>query len=660
MPNVGTSPEVLVSGFELATTQTRGRETTRGFVLLVAVSLAAAANFDLVWNQFYRGIPVLFDAAWYAYLIHHSTPLLANPPAVAFATIGQYFYSTHFSPALWMLSWPSYLVPVGPQVWLGCAMAFEHALLAALTWFAVRRFAPGATGWPGVAAAAIVVLAPFSGVELACMIYPHFESWFVVLALGFLGTLFLRRTRLAVVPFALALFLREDMGFHLCGVLVLTTLAARIVRGQWDGEMKTWLGFAAAGFAWSCAAIVAMKIFFPGDDAFARVYLGDPPLAHWNWDEFAERFRTDAKARGFIWMPLLVYLAWGAVNRCWWVLIGYLAFVPWMVVNSLARSRAAGTLGLYYSFPLGLALLWPLVGQLVFGRSGAESGNRSRVVWVATALFVSVAGFVPDDGWRSFAGMMTRLPVPGVETTLHYTATRLARAATAGQPVGIDAAVAALAPGDFRAANLFGQAPAKVSLSAFYANGPSTRFEWDVTRDLPLHYAVQDSNLLVLSAEPLDWPGLDLVSPRAGSIVSFLRVPPPATTEPFRKPEPGMRFLCAGPAHWYFRVGETWKVSFMLAAGADADVTCDVVTHQGRVVLGHAVAKLSGAPGGVRRTTRELSFVIPPDQDAGIEFGVQAPRDATVQVEDVTLMRRTRAPDDPEAGRENRREISAR
>ena len=81
MPNVGTSPEVLVSGFELATTQTRGRETTRGFVLLVAVSLAAAANFDLVWNQFYRGIPVLFNAAWYAYLIHHSTPLLANPPA---------------------------------------------------------------------------------------------------------------------------------------------------------------------------------------------------------------------------------------------------------------------------------------------------------------------------------------------------------------------------------------------------------------------------------------------------------------------------------------------------------------------------------------------------------------------------------------------------
>lgn len=650
---VGTSQETLAGGFELAPPRTRGRAISQGWALLAAVVIAGVASFNLVWNQFYRGVPFLFDAGWYAHLVYRSAPLLQNPPTVAFATIGRHFYATHFSPALWLLSWPSYLFPVGPQAWLACLVAAEHALLAALVWLAVRRLAPQPTPWQRWGAAVIALLAPFNGIALASMVYPHFESWFVVGAFAFLVALFLGHTRVAVAPFLGVLGLREDMGFHLCAVLVLTALAARLVRRGWERPILVWLGFAAAGFVWSCTALWLMKAFFPGDNAFARIYLGQPPFAHLTWAEMGERLRFCAEARGYIWMPIAVYVVWSMVARCWWVLIGYLTFVPWMLLNFLARSRAPGTLSLYYAFPLGLALLWPVAGHLVFGtQRGQASSCRSAVGWVTAALAVSMVGFAPENGWRALAQAMA-FPSTGARSALLGVTARLAGAAADGEAVAIDDAVAAQAPGDFRATDLFGQTAAKPALAALYANGRMTRYAWEITQDLPLHYRVRGTTLIVVSAKPLAWPELELVSARAGSIGGLLRDATHAPSWRERAPAPGMRLLCWGPREWYFRVGETWTATFLLAEDGGAppvDAICEVVTQHGANVVARATVGLApGADGSARRTC-ELTLVIPTDQNAGLEFRVQAPRAAAVRVEDVVLTPRRRMPAVPTAG----------
>jgi hypothetical protein len=611
--------------------------------LWLGAVLAAWTNFTFVWNQFYREVPLLFDAGWCAYLVHQSAAILANPSAVAFASIGPIYYSTHFSPALWILSWPTWLLPVGPQVWFAALQALEHALLAVAVWCAVRRIAPQTKGSTTLAAAVLVALVAFNGIELSSIVYPHFEGWFVLFGFGFLLALFPGRTRLAAVPFAMALLLREDMGFHLAGVLLLTVLAAWWLRRRWNRELTTWLAFAGVGIGWSVVALLTMRTFFPGDDAFARVYLGDPPMAHLTWTEIADRLKFHASWRGYIWFPLGAYVVWSIVSRQWWVLLGYAAFVPWTLLNFIARSRAAGTISLYYSFPLGLALLWPLVGALAF-RTRTGPG-RETVGWVAAAVVLSIVGYLRDDGAREFA-RLAFVPATGTRPALESVTQRVAAQARDGNAVGVDDAVAALAPGDFKAGNLFGQTPPELTLAALYGNGRATRFGWELTRHLPWHYAADDTRLTVISREPLAWPHLQLVSGRAGSIRPFLRQTARELRESRRRSTDGLRLLCAGPKDWYFQVGETWTATFAVTVetSGPATVVCDVVTQHGAAPLVRDVVRVRPAPSGERHLTRELRFTIPEDQNTGIEVGVQVSAAATARVEDVVLRRVAAAP----------------
>jgi hypothetical protein len=595
-----------------------------------------------VWNQFFREVPVLFDAGWCAFLVHRSGPLLANPPAVAFASIGPHYYSTHFSPALWILSWPTYLLPAGPQVWFALVQAVEHALVPVAVAFAVRWVAPHPGKLATTAAVTLVALAAFSGIELSSIVYPHFESWFVLLGFCFLVALFLGWVRLAAVPFALALLLREDMGFHLGGVLVLAVPTAWWLRGRWAPELTRWVAFAAVGIGWSVAALLTMKTFFPGDNAFARVYLGDPPMAHLTWAEVADRLKFHAMWRGYLWWPLAAYGVWSVVSRQWWVLLGYAAFVPWILLNFVARSKAAGTLSLYYSFPLGLALLWPLAGALAFRPANCPGGKT--VTWVAAAVVLSIAGYLRDDGARAFA-RLAFWPVTGTKPALDAVTQRVAAAARDGDVVGVDDAVAALAPGDFKASNLFGQTPPDLTLAALYGNGRATRFAWELTRRLPWHYAADDTRLTVISREPLTWPHLRLVSWQAGSIQPFLRHTARELREQPRRSDPGLRLLCTGPTDWYFQVGEVWTATFAVTveSTAEATIICDVTTRHGLTPLAREVVRVPAAAKGELPVTRELRFVIPDDQNTGVEFSVQVSTAATARVDDIVL-RRIEAP----------------
>ena len=610
-------------------------------VLIIAALAAGLAGFDVIWNHFFRGVPQLFDAGWYAFLVHRNVPLLQNPPSVAFATIGPDYYATHFSPLLWLLSWPSYLVPVGPQVWLGCVEALKYGLLAAVVWLTVRECkiqAESDEAGGSVAAGLIVLLAPFNGVVLAAMAYPHFESWFVVFSLAFFLALFSGRARLALAPFIATLLLREDMGFHLCGVLLLASAARWIARGQGDRSMRTWLFFAGSAFVWSGAALLLMRLYFPGDGAFGRVYAGHPPFAHLSWSELGRRLVFQYQARGFVWMPAAVYLVWAAVSRAWWVLLGYVAFVPWFILNLSARSLAPATLSLHYSFPFGLALLWPAAGWLAFGGTGPSSATHFR--WIAAALVASIVGFVRGNDWRPLARDML-VPTSGTKTALQATTTELAGAAARGVPTGVDDAIAALAPGNFRAGNLLGQTPAMVSLAGLYSNGRLAQMGWEVSRRLPFHYRLRGTPVVVVSAEPLAWPYLEFFSSQAGSVLPFLHGAPALAWTPRKAGK--WQAVCTGP-DWYLPAGQNWTAEFVLwlkppAKGGPSSVSCEVTGRNGGVVIARANVPLATLPPGWTRISPKLVFVVPPRLGATVETRIIAPADSAGQVEDVVLQK---------------------
>jgi hypothetical protein len=489
----------------------------RGETVLVwvAVLLAGAAHFSLIWNHFYREVPYLFDAGWYGALVHRNGPVLENPPAVVFAAIGPLFYATHFSPGLWILSLPSWLLPVSMPVWLGVVEALKHVAITLVVWALLRALRGGAApendaagrGLAIVGGAVILLLASFNGVLLACNVFPHFETWLVPLGLGFLLALHRGRTLVAWACLLAAVSIREDMGFHLCGLL----LVMAVIRG-WrpctipgrDPELRRWLGFAAAGFALSVIGLLVMRLGFPGDRAFARVYLGEPPLVHLDAEMLAGRLRLYFDERAYLWAPALVCGLWAAWRRTWWPLVGYLAFVPWTLLHFFAASVYAGALASYYGFPYALALLWPLAGALFFARRERAAPTLG---WMAAVVVVSIAAF-PRGNDLGRAVERMRAPELGTRAPLEALVAQLADASGRGEIVSVCDGVAAQAPRRFTARNLFHQAEGSPRIVAYYANGRQVKDAEDHAAALPYRQRLIGTSVVVASAEPLAWAWL--------------------------------------------------------------------------------------------------------------------------------------------------------
>jgi uncharacterized membrane protein len=612
----------------------------------LAVALAGWANFSVIWNEFYRRTPQLFDTGWYAHLVYRNSPLLENPPPVVFATIGPLFYSTHFSPGLWLLSLPSYLLPVGPQVWLGLLEAAKYGLVAVVVWLAVRallnadhRPAGGASG-AAIFAPTILLLAPFNGVLLASSAYPHFESWFIPAALAFFLALFRRHYAWAVPPFLAALTIREDMGFHLAGILLIAILAAVWQVRRWESRFKAWILFTAAALTWSCGAILLMKVVFPGeDDAFRRVYVGDPPFAHLTWSRVQWQLGVLFERAGFLWLPLLTYGAWATLSRSWWVLIGYLAFLPWFALNVSARSLAPATLGLYYSFPYAIALLWPLVGWFAFARERDRVGRA--LGWVSAAIALSIVGYVRG---HDFSALMRNMSAPALAGKVGRDAAlrHVLAAQQRGTPMLVDSCFSALAPHRFTADQLIGLGSTPAELVVFFRTSPQADVAWFTARPLSHWYRLAGTPIIVASAAPLDWPEAEELSARAGSLRAFLNGPAVGRSWSASSDSPSSQIAARGPK-WYCHPPGPWRATFALQASTDAGagdsaIRCEVVMDNGNTVLASIeipAMEFSTAP---RRIERVVEFHAPLLQPAGIQVRVSAPRASFVRVDDISLL----------------------
>lgn len=223
--------------------------------------------------------------------------------------------------------------------------SFSRALLDSVTrcWqspclatgggFGLRRDAG-----PWIAALAALGFA-FSGLAIAIARYPHFETLIAAFFLLFAVARVLGHPRLAVAFFVLGLAAREDAGFHYVAILgLLVTL--NVAYGVPLRQQRTELTFALAALFYAIAVMAMQRLVFPETSAFARVYLGDPPLAHLSAGLIADRILSFLVGRPYILYPSLGACIWALRARSPYVVLAFAAGIPWVLVHLLAKVRS--------------------------------------------------------------------------------------------------------------------------------------------------------------------------------------------------------------------------------------------------------------------------------------------------------------------------------
>lgn len=346
-----------------------------GVVVFVSVVLASLA----VLNVFYTSGDVT-DPGWLASIAWHNTWKLQGPPGFP----RSYFYE-HISPIFWLTNIASYALPLAKFDFYALCIGAVYALFAA----GVYRLwqmgdGPEQTPWKIFVAVVVALAATFGAVGMQLLQVPHHEIAIPAFALWFCMALAERNHRQASVWFVLCLLVREDAGFHLFGLLILWWMAENF-SGRLRTDAKKLLGFAGAALAYSGATFALRSFLSVKPTAFERNYSGIPAWAHVNAAMLYDQLHFYAIERFYAYLPLLVTMVWAVVARNLLLPLGYLAFLPWLLLNFFAAGQFTAKLSLYYAFPFWLALAWPLLALQI----GKVESPRAAVRWPYVLVLLS-------------------------------------------------------------------------------------------------------------------------------------------------------------------------------------------------------------------------------------------------------------------------------
>ncbi len=449
---------------------------------MFAIGIPFVAFANLVLFHFYAQGSFVLDSGLLASLIWHSDAALTQPANLG----GGSYFGTHVSLLFLPASALSWCLPFSmPQFFAGFA-GFSHALLAlAVFWLLVEGFGLRRGAGPWIAALAALGFA-FSGLAIAIARYPHFETLIAAFFLLFAVAQVLGHPRLALAFFVLGLATREDAGFHYVAVLGLL-ITLNVACGIPLRQQRTEWTFALAALFYSIVVMTVQRLVFPETSAFARVYLGDPPLAHLSTGLLAHRIRFFLVGRPYIIYPALGACIWALRALNPYVVLGFAAGIPWALLHLLAKSPLAGALVSYYAFPFLIALAWPLLGVMrQRQRTGNVSDPTSVIVGFAMLLALS---FIPGVGIHDPG----QLPLPQAfwdpPSRARQAATdRAVAALSAARPMLgrllVDNSIAALAPNGFAQREVpflqgNGMAPSEATTSpdtvAFFTEGYDAR-----------------------------------------------------------------------------------------------------------------------------------------------------------------------------------------
>jgi hypothetical protein len=532
-----------------------------GWILVGAIAFRLSANFVL--NHFYAdGAGV--DAWLLAAVIWRNDAALTMPAAAVFP-----LHSILGSHLTWLLIVPallSHAIPIGMIAWYAVMIGAQYALLAlAMFRTALRDYRLDTRGGILIAAALGLGFA-FGGVPMAALQLPHYELLLVGFGVLFFGALARGLRRAAWVWFVLAMLVREDAGFHFFGILVIVQLLAP--------RREAWI-FVIAALAWSLAEFGLIRIVFPGDANFARVYAGDPFYAHLTWGLVSDRLATIWSTRTYLWLPPLVALAWAVVQREPLVLAGFVAALPWALLHMTAVSGGAGTLDLYYAFPFLMAIGWACIAPVWRARGPVvEAPRRTALIGQAALVGAALVGWMGDRFVVYPVAMNLGVERRALnEDLIEGFATRFAAGLPSLGAVRADYGALGLAPQLLRPANWLNAQSLQVADTVIWFDpGQQDSLAWAtwLSSHLNFHYQVVGSSIMIATNRRLDQSPLFAPAVAPTNAV-WRRMRPTAiadrTADGFYVPRSRPAGLIAEGPHDWWRYGLYFAHGVALPAG---------------------------------------------------------------------------------------------
>ena len=365
--------------------------TARLAAAVVSFAAVCYVCFTFVLNYAHDYGYLIADTGWQTAHLWRNDYSMQNPPMVPHNVRhgADSVYQIHFAFLLVPFTWLSYLFPVRAEEWLAIFISSGTAILAAAFTLAVSSFLRAEM--PTLRPYAALAIATVAGFILALnpiigniLIYPHFELWIPALLTCMLLAIAAGRTKTAAFILLPLLLTREDAGLHLC-MLLWTVVAWRVVLLRRNGEpwRRAWQAQKQL-LLWSLPALIysATGLLTAEWAEWARSL---PRASVLELSTLAER-----------WLSIIWRLEWTApfaflivaaiVWRRWQWLAGLISCLPWVVYNSTqGGSGFAGTLQLYYSFPLIIALFWPFIAHQFIAPE-----KKRRNLGTAAALFVII------------------------------------------------------------------------------------------------------------------------------------------------------------------------------------------------------------------------------------------------------------------------------
>jgi hypothetical protein len=127
--------------------------------------------------------------------------------------------------------------------------------------------------------------------------------------------------------------------------------------------------------------------------------MGDPPFSKLTIETILLRLQFYMTYRAYIIIPAIVAVFWAARSRNPYIIIGYIAFLPWGILQLIATSDIPGTLSGYYAYPYFIASFWPLVGVLLdSNRNGLPQAVSLQVAFFSAIVAGSFIGVAQQPG----------------------------------------------------------------------------------------------------------------------------------------------------------------------------------------------------------------------------------------------------------------------
>ena len=293
-------------------------------------------------------------------------------------------------PLLSVLTVASRYLPLGLPGWFALVTGVGHALPSiGVFWLLAEGLALRSTGALAIAAVLAVGIA-FTGIPLATILFPHPE---IILAGGLIlvfAAIALEHYRIAAALLVFTLLVREDAGFHAFGVLFLLG-AANWLRGVSWREQRPIADLGGGRPPVFRAASAFKQVVFPGQPSlFVLDYLGNPPFSNTSVQQVLLNLIGLPFYRAYVFWPAVVAVAWAMRSRNVLIVLGYLAFCPWLLLHLMANRDILRTLSGYYSFPFLVACVWPLAAVIIDARQRG-CGLRQPDDWSGFGIMLALS-----------------------------------------------------------------------------------------------------------------------------------------------------------------------------------------------------------------------------------------------------------------------------